>query len=66
MIYTKTFVEQNRKFAEKPIKQGSHYSRLCRYFKKFSKIHHYVFNKYDMAFVVFCVVYHLYIRTVQL
>ena len=49
MLYKyKYFVEQNRKVDEKLIKQGSHYSRLCKYFKKFIKIHYYVFNKYDM------------------
>ena len=41
MLYKyKYFVEQNRKVAEKLIKQGSHYSSLCKYFKKFSEIYH--------------------------
>ena len=45
----KDFVERNRNLTERLIKQGYYYSKLCRYFKKFSKRHFYVFNKYDMC-----------------
>ena len=45
----KDFVERNRKLIERLIRYGYHNSRLYRYLKKFSKRHHYVFNKYDMC-----------------
>ena len=43
------FMDRNRMIIDRLIKQGFHYSKLCKTFKKFSRKHRTIFNRYGVS-----------------
>ena len=43
------FMDRNRMITDRLIKQGFRYSKLCKTFKKFSRNHRTIFNRYGVS-----------------
>ena len=43
------FMDRNRMITDRLIKQGFRYSKLCKTFKKFSRKHRTIFNRYGVS-----------------